>query len=171
MSQQLGGYQDTECGVPIRLWLQIFFALVAARCQFQLVKVVLKMDSMAFNLLRLLCFDGLLLTWLLYGNALYFSTSNDCSTNESTHSINALFVGALGLGYLGVAGYLFVLFTLPFVYLKQRTELVMAQTASLRETEGLINSLDKIEFHNCTAKGESACAICLLEYQPTDIVS
>jgi hypothetical protein len=34
MSSQLGDYQDTDCGVPIRLWLQLFFALVAARCQF-----------------------------------------------------------------------------------------------------------------------------------------
>jgi len=32
MSSQLSGYQDTDCGVPIRLWLQLFFALVAARC-------------------------------------------------------------------------------------------------------------------------------------------
>jgi len=32
MSSTLGDYQDTDCGVPIRLWLQLFFALVAARC-------------------------------------------------------------------------------------------------------------------------------------------
>jgi len=133
--------------------------------------VILGTDSTALNLVRLLCFDGVLFIWLLYGNSLYFSSSNDCSTVDATSSINTLFVVALCLGYLGVAAYLVILATLPFVYLKQRTELVMAQTERHREIEGVLSSLEVIQFCDCTAKGDNACAICLQEYQPTDIVT
>jgi len=102
---------------------------------------MLKLESTAFNLVRLLCFDGALFIWLLYGNSLYFSTSNDCSAVASTASINILFVAALCLGYLGAAAYLVIFVTLPFVYLKQRTELLMSQTERHAEIEGLAASL------------------------------
>ena len=99
------------------------------------------LDSTAFNLVRLLCFDSCLFIWLLYGNSLYFSASNDCSAIPATQSVNTLFVSALCLGYLGVCAYLVILATLPFVYLKQRTELIMAQTEKQREIEEVIASL------------------------------
>ena len=102
---------------------------------------MMNLESTAFNLVRLLCFDGALFIWLLYGNSLYFSSSNDCSAVDSTVYINFLFVGALCLGYLGALAYLVIFITLPFVYLKQRTELIMSQTERHNEIEGLANSL------------------------------
>ena len=133
--------------------------------------MITKLDSTAFNLVRLLCFDGVLFIWLIYGNSLYFSSSNECGYIPATRSINILFMVDLCIGYISVAAYLVIFATLPFVYLKQRTELIMAQTEKQREIEGVIASLSLIQYCECTAQGDTACAICLQEYQPTDVIT
>ena len=165
MHQLLGEHEDQVCGIPIGTWLQMFFALVAARSFLQVVKLSLQIESVVFDVLRLLVFDSALFIWMVYGTSLYFSTSNNCSSNDASYAMNVMFVTTLGIGYLALLVYLFILVTLPAVYLKQRTELAATKAEREAKINDLIQSLSRAQYQDRTAKGECVCAICLQEYE------
>lgn len=87
MSTGLQG-KHTTCGIPIRFWLNVFFGVFGVRSASNLVKIwVIKHfynSVVVFDVLKLLLIDGFLIGWLVYGNQIYYSRSNNCAANPGT---------------------------------------------------------------------------------------
>ena len=68
------GGESTEatCGIPVLMWLEVFFALFGLRSFFQLMKIFVIRNFFqyqhAYEIVRLVIIDGLLILWLIYGN-------------------------------------------------------------------------------------------------------
>ena len=59
--------------------------------------------------------DGAIVGWLVYGNCLYYSKSNDCDKHEATAGANTFMFLLIIFGYLTMLGYLMVILVLPFL--------------------------------------------------------
>ena len=78
-----------DCGIPIKKWLILHFLIQMARTGTHMV--IAKLDEIPIvrqsRTMRKVLKGALLLTvefafcgWLVYGNVLYFSPSNQCAT-------------------------------------------------------------------------------------------
>ena len=83
---------DQECGIPVRHWISTLFCMLGGRTFFQLLKVAVVKHFYEhrgiFDILRLTFIDGVIIGWLVYGNALFNSKDNDCSEKEGTAFLN-----------------------------------------------------------------------------------
>ena len=120
------GGESTEatCGIPVLMWLEVFFALFGLRSFFQLMKIFVIRNFFqyqhAYEIVRLVIIDGLLILWLIYGNQLYYSPENDCRTNERTRFIVDFMGCILFIGYLLIGLYILLICTVPCLYLYVR---------------------------------------------------
>jgi predicted transglutaminase-like protease len=114
------GQHAGDCGIPVLHWLYIFFALFGLRSASQLAKIYVirhfYQRVMCFDILKMVLIDGFMVAWLIYGNHLYYSPLNNCASNPSTQFANEFMSCILFIGYLMIAMYLLVLFSLPCLY-------------------------------------------------------
>ena len=117
--------QDHSCGIPVRMWLEVFFALCGVRSLFQLFKIFVirfyYQHRHAYEIVRMIVIDGLLILWLIYGNQIFYSKENDCQKNEHTRFLNDFMGCILFLGYLMISLYLLLICTVPCLYLHYRS--------------------------------------------------
>jgi len=102
------------------MWLDVFFCLFGVRSLAQIIQIYVIRNwyrqRNKYHLLKTLIIDGLIIAWLVYGNAIYYSQKNDCGRNERTQFLDQFMKLILFLGYIMMALYLLALCTLPFLF-------------------------------------------------------
>ena len=68
-----------------------------------------------FELTRMAIMDGATVGWLVYGNCLYFSKSNDCDEHDATAGANSFMFFLIVLGYFSMLGYIIMVMSLPIL--------------------------------------------------------
>ena len=66
-----------------------------------------------YGLASFLMIDGAFLCWLLYGNIIFFSSSNDCTQNDEQRVLYNLMLTLLMIGYLQMSVYGILIFCIP----------------------------------------------------------
>ena len=75
-----------HCGIPIKTWLYTYIIIFTLKTLFQFY-----FESGRKRILfRAMFIDGFLISWLLYGNILFFSEHNHCSLYRQTFYLNVL---------------------------------------------------------------------------------
>ena len=64
--------EPITCGIPVLMWLQVFFGAFGLRSLANLLKIyIIRNHServLAYDMAKLILIDGLLIVWLIYGN-------------------------------------------------------------------------------------------------------
>ncbi len=117
-------------------------------------------------------FDGTFLLWLIYGNKLFYSTSNHCNEAENSQILYNLMLVLLIVGYFQMLMYGFVILCLPLIicYLWRaqgpQTDL-SDQTIPKVLRKLTVTKFNPERFRN----DENTCSICYVEYQMEDDVT
>ena len=61
-----------------------------------------------YEFFKVLYIDGLMLTWIIYGNILFFSDKNNCESIPGTRGMYKLMFAFLIVGYLMIFTYLII---------------------------------------------------------------
>ena len=79
---EISHYYGDECGIPVHLWLDIYFLiyLFGALIDLNGIWIVKKKPYWLYDFMisRNLIILLILSTWIIFGYLLYFSDSNDC---------------------------------------------------------------------------------------------
>jgi hypothetical protein len=172
---------STQCGIPIRMWLNVFFGVFGVRSASNLLKIwVIRHfyeSVVVFDVLKLLFIDGFLIGWLVYGNQIYYSRQNNCNANPSTQFLDEFMSCILFIGYLLMAMYGLILVTLPclFIYIRMQQSNDHSDgpsgRVSQRQVPKIISSLSRVNFDPEKFKHENQCAICLVDYDENDVIT
>lgn len=106
-----------HCGIPIFTWNFVYFAILGARSISNLVKIYIVRNFYRWNnwysLLSFVLIDGFFLAWLIYGNVLFYSSSNDCGRVHETAVLYNLMFILIIIGYFQMLVYGLLLLCLP----------------------------------------------------------
>ena len=173
--------KSQSCGIPIRMWLNVFFGVFAVRSASNLLKIwVMKHyynSVVVFDVLKLLFIDGFLIAWLVYGNQIYYSRSNNCHSNPGTQFLDEFMSCILFIGYLLMAMYGLILITLPclFIYIRMQATNANFDGPSghvpQNQVPKIISSLSRVSFDPEKFKHENQCVICLVDYTEYDMIT
>ena len=121
------------CGIPLREWLMVFFALYFSRSTFQLIKIyVVRNHSNCrfyYDVTAFVLCNGAMIVWLLYGYSIFYSDTNNCDDFPETAFLNSVMFVILFIGYFLGFMYLMILCTLPCLYMMMREQ---AETNRIR---------------------------------------
>ena len=77
-----------SCGIPVILWVEIFFAIYLGLFIFNLFMLIVLYncynDHIKYQIAMYIVFGVLLFAWLIYGYVIYFSSDNDCQEHAGT---------------------------------------------------------------------------------------
>lgn len=77
-----------SCGIPVILWVEIFFAIYLGLFIFNLFMLIVLYncynDHIKYQIAMYIVFGVLLFAWLIYGYVIYFSEDNDCQEHAGT---------------------------------------------------------------------------------------
>ena len=83
-----------SCGVPVFLWHKVFFTALGVRSLFGPLSLCIDRRSSFrrghLEFVKLIFVDGFLISWLVYGNKIFYSERNDCGKHEDTRFLNDL---------------------------------------------------------------------------------
>ncbi len=112
------------CGVPLFMWNLVYAFLIAFRSATNLLKIpLIRTDSRWLNVYTLFSFtllDGAFLTWLIYGNVLFYSKEDNCNSLDGTKGLYRLTLVLLIVGYFHMLLYSILLLCLPIVFFQLR---------------------------------------------------
>ena len=112
--------RHNECGIPVREWIIVFFAIWLSKSTFNLFKIIILRRNydakISFSATLFVIMNGLLVIWLIVGNIYWFSDSNDCADHDDTLWLNVVMLIILVVGYLVIAFYFLLLCTVPCIY-------------------------------------------------------
>lgn len=96
-------YDTKQCGIPLIMWLTVYFGSLALNMLLKLTNIIfnkkikwLKYLSNGYTIIMFV----FMFCWLIYGNVLYFADENDCGDWETTHGWNIFMLIILIVGYL-----------------------------------------------------------------------
>ena len=167
------------CGIPIRMWLNIFFALFGLRSCAQLFKIqVIRHFSehvFKYDIAKVVFIDGFLIAWLVYGNALYYSQHNNCEKVAGTQYLNEFMSLVLFIGYFVMGIYAIILCTMPCLYMyirrAEQEQMAYQNRVSIDQVPTILSSLSRVAYDPENFKHENTCAICLADYCKSDMVT
>eukprot|EP00355_Strombidium_rassoulzadegani_P003500 CAMPEP_0168629004 /NCGR_PEP_ID=MMETSP0449_2-20121227/12152_1 /TAXON_ID=1082188 /ORGANISM="Strombidium rassoulzadegani, Strain ras09" /LENGTH=215 /DNA_ID=CAMNT_0008671473 /DNA_START=113 /DNA_END=760 /DNA_ORIENTATION=+ len=174
-----------NCGIPVKQWLMGFFIIYFSRSSFQLLKIWVVSSFYDYRT----CYDfsafalcnGVMLGWLVYGYIIFFSEANNCDDVPDTALLNSVMFVILFIGYIMIFIYMMLLCTLPCVYMFVREEqdnngrgaanARNGRNMPNSQIPGLLASLSKTHYDANKFKHETNCVICLVDYEPRDVVT
>ena len=93
-----------SCGIPVILWVEIFFAIYLGLFIFNLFMLIVLYtcwnDHVKYQIAMYIVFGVLLFAWIIYGYVIYFSADNDCQDHPGTSGWLVFMVILLVLGLL-----------------------------------------------------------------------
>jgi hypothetical protein len=102
MIQSFGA--NSSCGIPIYKWTVVYFIIIALRSIANLLRLYVVRHFFRYRnqygVISFLIVDGAFLSWLFYGNFLFYSDLNDCQSNPDTNALYNLMLSLLLIGYL-----------------------------------------------------------------------
>ena len=122
---ELCHYYGDNCGIPLHLWLDIYFIIVFSKylifdwvdiliCKY---KPTYWYDTECFKIF--LVFSAIT-AWIIYGYILYFSDQNDCQNHTETTIMLLFMIYILFMGSFLILVFLVLLFSAPWWYCKFR---------------------------------------------------
>lgn len=82
MNAHSRGQHPATCGIPIQMWHEVLFGLFGARSLANLLRIYIIRNFYSrrqyCSFVQYVIIDGILVGWLVYGNALYYSEKNNC---------------------------------------------------------------------------------------------
>ena len=123
-----------------------------------------------YNIAQVVIFSTMLFLWLVYGNIIFFSDSNDCTEKEEFKMPVFFMRLSLILGYAFMVYYLCLLFVIMIVLVlvyRERTNRRMP----VEEIHYIRQSLISLEFDPLVHRLEKECVICCLEFKERDMVT
>ena len=137
---------NKECGIPIRSWLTTFFSIFGIRSFIQLIKIQFLQHFFSqrgvFDMIRLTFIDSFIIGWLIYGNHLFISMTNDCGVKNDTKFLYFLMMAVLAIGYFTISVYFAILGTMAFDKIFKRN--VSIQNKNDSKMKILLASLSRI---------------------------
>ena len=95
---------DVECGIPIKLWLEVHLGLFLMNSvqKFILIWIVRRYIRfrMIYNLIATMMLAFVVVGWLVYGNILFFSDANDCDMIPETKPMYNMMMFFIVFGYV-----------------------------------------------------------------------
>lgn len=167
-----------DCGIPIRGWLIGYFTFITFQTVTQLYLDHLR-DSPLYQarpllrkVIRTTLFVGaeaLVLTWLIYGNFLYYSSDSKSCADQSA-LMTYLMLAILIIGYFHFLVYIGVCLVVLAVYsvrMRRHRQKLLASVLILR---GLVKTKFSQIRDNVTeeASQEQECIICWCQYKESD---
>ena len=159
----------------------VFFIIYFSRSSWQLVKIWVLTSFYDYRF----CYDvtaftisnDLMLGWLIYGYILFYSDSNNCDKISDTSFLNSLMFVILFIGYIMIFIYCMLLCTVPCLYsfVRESAETQNARAGGVNlinaQVPSILASLRKTQYDPDKFQHETNCVICLIDYQPKDIVT
>ena len=95
---------NAECGVPILNWLIGLFSIIGLtnlqKCFMYMVVNHCRASRFIYGVVTSGLTFILLISWLIYGNILFFSRKNDCIRKPDTRLISYIMLAYLYVGYI-----------------------------------------------------------------------
>ena len=94
--------------VSVRDWLVVFFLIFGLQAFFQLVRVFMNNCHSSFlNVFRMVALDTSLISWLVYGNYVYYMKQADEGA-----VLRFLMLSVLFMGYFSIGVYTYVIYSM-----------------------------------------------------------
>lgn len=111
--------KNASCGIPILTWTIVYFVILGVRSIANFLKIfVIRFWVQHLNRYSLWSFiivDGTFLGWLIYGNFIFYSDANDCSSYSSSSVLYNLMLVLIIIGYFQMLVYGLLIFCLPCI--------------------------------------------------------
>ncbi|CDW90885.1 zinc finger protein [Stylonychia lemnae] len=167
---------DSHCGISIFMWCLVYFCILSTRSLTNLFKLKLQENQFryynTFTIASFIVIDGLLLSWLIYGNILFYSSKNDCNQMEGSRVLYNLMFVLLLVGYFQMLVYALLIFCLPcLIVILRHQERQRAGIVPSSAIPSIIQSLTRLKFDNQQFKSEDQCSICWIEFKSDDEIT
>jgi hypothetical protein len=112
-------------------WLYVHLFISAAHALFRFATIFVLRNNYQYralySIIITVIFNLAMVTWLIYGNMLYFAEDNDCAISAETVGMNNFMFFLIVLGYFHIIFVALLIFVLPIlifmIHNKKRDEL------------------------------------------------
>ena len=97
-------YGNEECGIPVIMWLQVYFGAMMIGAMFGPVSLCVGRNGRFrrghCHIIKTVLVNTFNVSWFIYGNYLYFSAANDCGENEDIRFAYIVMILLLIFGWI-----------------------------------------------------------------------
>jgi hypothetical protein len=115
-----------DCGIPIFLWLMVYSGIFASRSVFALLKIPLIRRNVSwittYSLITFIITDGAFLSWLIYGNVIFYEKANNCDSLPDSELVYKVMFALIIVGYIQMFWYGILIFCLPCIIFALRNQ-------------------------------------------------